>query len=327
VPGSIVRRVDHVNIVVPDPRALFDLLTQRLEIPIERPWARFPAFESGQAMLGIGHEPITYAPGRRTSVPPDAGLFAIAFEPEPLEGALQELAVRAIPHSISLEWDVTYRDDAEAFVLDEQAGPGERRRRWSLVTLGGLFADEAAARELSRWPRRGDGPGAERLGRVVGRLASGRLGGALTARTASAHPFCFLCEFHSFDVAASRTVVEEELGRRGGGPLGLVRTRELIVSARDAASEEERWQRLLDPVQPSQPGRWVLGDGPAIRLVEGAKDGIRAVVWEVHSTDRAADWLRGQGWLGEERDGELSIAPEPLQGLDVRLTDADSGAT
>jgi hypothetical protein len=327
VPGSIVRRVDHVNIVVPDPRALFDLFTRRLEIPIERPWARFPAFESGQAMLGIGHEPITYAPGRRTSVPRDAGLFAIAFEPEPLEHALPELAGRAIPHSIPLKWDVTYRDDADAFALDEQAGPGERRRRWSLVTLGGLFADEPAARELSRWPRRGDGPGAARLGRVVGRLASGRLGGALTARTASAHPFCFLCEFHSFDVAASRRVVEEELARRGGGPLGLIRTRELIVSARDPGSEEERWQRLLDPVQPSQPGRWVLGDGPAIRLVEGAKDGIRAVVWEVHSIDRAADWLRGQRWLGEESDGELSIAPEPLQGLDVRLAAADTGAT
>jgi hypothetical protein len=80
---AVVRRVDRVNIVVPHPRALFDWLTQRLELPIERPWARFSAFESGQAMLGIGHEPITYAPGRRTAVPPDAGFFALAFEPEP----------------------------------------------------------------------------------------------------------------------------------------------------------------------------------------------------------------------------------------------------
>jgi hypothetical protein len=60
--AAVVRRVDHVNIVVPKPRELFEFLTQRLEIPIERPWTRFPAFESGQAMLGIGHEPITYAP-------------------------------------------------------------------------------------------------------------------------------------------------------------------------------------------------------------------------------------------------------------------------
>ena len=67
---------------------LFDFLTGWLELPIERPWARFSAFESGQAMLGIGHEPITYAPGRRTGVPADAGFFAIAFEPEPLDRSL-----------------------------------------------------------------------------------------------------------------------------------------------------------------------------------------------------------------------------------------------
>ena len=319
--GPIIKRVDHLNIVVPRPRALFDALTRRLELPIERPWARFPAFESGQAMLGIGHEPITYAPGRRTAVPPDAGVFAIAFEPEPLERALPELARRGVPHSLPLGFGVTYADDPDALAPDERAGPGRRRRRWTLVTLGGLFADDESARELSRWPRRGDARGARTAGKVVGRLASGRLGGALMARTASARPFCFLCEFHSFDVAESRAATEKELARRGGGPLGLARTREIVVTARDAAVEQERWQRLLDPVEPSGAGRWELGDGPAIRLVEGAEDGIQALVWEVRSIERAADWLRSERWLGTERDGQVTIAAEPLQGLDIRLTE------
>ena len=62
-----------------------------------------------------------------------------------------------------------------------------------------------------------------------------------------------------------------------------------------------------------------LGDGPAVRLVEGTDDGIRAVVWEVDSLGRAADWLRAQGWFGEEHDGRVLIAPEPLQGLEVWL--------
>ena len=318
---SIVRRVDHLNIVVPRPRELFDFLTLRLGMPVERPWTRFPAFESGQAMLGIGHEPITYAPGRRTAVPPDAGLFAIAFEPAPLDAALDELALRRIPHSIPFEFGITYADDPDALALDEPAGPGRRRRRWTLVTLGGLFADDASARELSRWPRRGEGRGAAELGKLAGRLASGRLGGALMARTASARPFCFLCEFHSFDVAASRAAVAEELARRGGGPLGLVRTHEIIVTARDAAAEEARWQRLLDPAQPAAGGRWELGDGPAIRLVEGADDGIAALVWAVESLARAADALRAEGWLGDERDGAPTIAAESLQGLDVRLVE------
>ena len=38
------------------------------------------------------------------------------------------------------------------------------------------------------------------------------------------------------------------------------------------------------------------------------------------SLGRAADWLRAEGWLGDEREDGLSIAAEPLQGLEVRLT-------
>jgi hypothetical protein len=283
--------------------------------------ARFSAFESSQAMLGIGHEPIAYAPGRRTAAPTNAGFFALAFEPEPLERALPELARRAIPYSIPFAFAVTYPDDPEALTLDEPAGSGERRRRWTLVTLGGLFGDDASAREPSRWPRRGDELGGRPLGKALGRLASGPLGGVLMARLGSARPFCFLCEFRSFDVVKSRAVVAEALAHRDGGPLGLVRTRGIRVSARDLAAEEQRWQRLLDPVRPTESCRWELGDGPAIRLVEGADDGIQTVVWEVGSLGRAGDWLRAEGWLGEEREGEISIAAEPLQGLDVRLTD------
>jgi hypothetical protein len=44
--AAVVRRVDHVNIVVPKPRELFEFLTQRLEIPIERPWTRFPRLKA-----------------------------------------------------------------------------------------------------------------------------------------------------------------------------------------------------------------------------------------------------------------------------------------
>lgn len=318
--SAIVRRIDHLNIVVPRPRALFDLLTQRLQIPIERPWARFPAFESGQAMLGIGHEPIAYAPGRATAVPPDAGFFAIAFEPEPLDRALPELARRVIPHSNPFTFAVTYGDDPEAFALDERVGRESRRRRWTLVTLGGLLGDAAAARELSRWPRRGGSPGGRLLGKLLGRLASGRLGGVLMARMGSARPFCFLCEFHSFDVAEARATAGEELARREGGPLGLVGTREIVIEARNLADEERGWERLLAPATPSEPRRWELGDGPAIRLVEGDRDRIRQVVWEVGSLGRAADWLRREGWLGQVHNDGIYIASEPLQGLEIQLS-------
>ena len=94
------------------------------------------------------------------------------------------------------------------------------------------------------------------------------------------------------------------------------------MSARDLADERRRWDQLLHPAQPNDPGRWELGDGPALKLIEGSKDAIQSVVWEVTSLGRAADWLRGKGWLGETHENAVAIAREPLQGLDVRLAQA-----
>lgn len=113
----------------------------------------------------------------------------------------------------------------------------------------------------------------------------------------------------------------DEFARSGGGPLGVVDTAEVVVSARDLAAEEQRWQHLLDPIMPAERCHSEVCDGPAIRLVKGRDDGIEAVVWRVRSLGRAADWLRSQGWLGGQGEHELSIVAEPMQGLNVQLTD------
>jgi hypothetical protein len=32
--SAVIRRIDHLNVVVPDPRALFSFLADRLELPV-----------------------------------------------------------------------------------------------------------------------------------------------------------------------------------------------------------------------------------------------------------------------------------------------------
>jgi len=93
--SRVVRRIDHVNVVVPDPRGFFGLLTERFELPIGWPFTRFPSFESGAANLGINIEAVRYAPDRPSPVPEDAGVYAIAFEPEALPEARAQLAGRS----------------------------------------------------------------------------------------------------------------------------------------------------------------------------------------------------------------------------------------
>lgn len=96
------------------------------------------------------------------------------------------------------------------------------------------------------------------------------------------------------------------------------------MTARDLQAERDRWQRFLDPVTPDDHGRWSLGDGPALRLIEGTDDAIHSVVWEVSSLGQAARWLQAKGWLEDKVDDGIKIAVEPLQGLDVRLAEPQS---
>jgi hypothetical protein len=100
---AVVRRIDHVNVVVPDRLGFFRLLTEQFELPVAWPFTRFPSFESGAAGLGINIEAVRYAPGRPSPVREDAGLYAIACEPV-LAEARGELARREIPHSPPLRF-------------------------------------------------------------------------------------------------------------------------------------------------------------------------------------------------------------------------------
>ena len=312
-----MRRIDHLNVVVPDPRGLFRVLTERFELPVAWPFTRFPSFESGAAGLGINIEVVRYAPGRPSPAPENAGLYAIAFEPEALTEARAELARRKIPHSPPLRFTGRYPAGANTPVFHKRSSqPGGL---WTLVFLGGLIGDESSAERYSRGIERGDSRLAPLLGWIGGRLGSGRFAARFSSQRISKRPFVFLCEYQGFNIPEGHAAGLADLASHDGGPLGLVRTRELVVAARDAAAEADRWQRLLDPLEPTEPGRWQPGEGPAVRIVESGEDRIERMVWTVRSLDGAADWLRKQGLFGDRRDGTIRIAPEALQGVNTWL--------
>ena len=319
-----MRRVDHLNVIVPDPPGLLRTFTDLFELPLAFPTTRLPGFTSGGAYLGVVYEVIRYAPGRPSPVREDAGIHAIACEPEPLAGARSELARRQIPHSPPMKITGRWPAEADTPIFHRTEESGEL---WTLVGVGGMIGNEVSARRFSRGMERGDGRLAPLVGRISGRMGSGRLAERFIAQTVTDRPFVFLCEFHGFNVPdETHATGLAELASRDGGPLGLVRTHELVITARDAAAEAERWQRLLDPLQPTDPGRWQPGDGPAVRVVEGGEDRIERTVWSVRSLERAADWLREHGMLREGPDGAVGIDPEILQGVNVWLT-ADPSPT
>jgi hypothetical protein len=318
--AKVVRRVDHLNIVVPDPHALFTFFTEHLQLPVAWPWMRMPGWDSGHAGVDVTYEAIRYAPSRSIALAHEP-LYAIAFEPAPIREAIEQLAERKIPHSPPMPYTSQYPEHVHKVFPDLEA-VRERSKLFTLVMLGGFLGDKRLASRYSRGPFRGQSRLGRALAPLVGRIAgSPRTGDRLLAAVVSNSPFLFLCEFHGFDVSKRRSLIAQELRNRQGGPLGVRLTREIVVHARELGSEIDRWDRLLRPVSQIEPGLWRLSDGPAIRLTEGPDDRIAGLVWEVESLDHAAEWLRAREWLSE-RSGVVRISPEPVQGLEITLVEA-----
>lgn len=99
-PKPVIRQVDHILVQTNDPRLLFDLFTDTLQLPIAWPIADYAAFTSGG--VGAGNVNIEVLRPGSPKNPAEAGGAAeahftgIAFEPYPLSECLTELKARGI---------------------------------------------------------------------------------------------------------------------------------------------------------------------------------------------------------------------------------------
>lgn len=130
----------------------------------------------------------------------------------------------------------------------------------------------------------------------------------------------FLCQFGD-DLPARRRRWLEQLQSRDGGPLSVHSIREIVYGAKDVKPMQVHWQKLLDPLQASSQGLWLVGGGPAIRVIQADEDGIRELVVNVKSLKQARRFLKEHGLLGTEQPAALTVAASPLQGLKITLVE------
>jgi hypothetical protein len=121
------------------------------------------------------------------------------------------------------------------------------------------------------------------------------------------------------DHAEKRAADRERLRAAGGGPLGVESVKEVVAGVRDFDAARELWRRLYAPAVEKAEGSWEIEDGPALRLVRADRDSIQRLVLKVSEPLRAETFLRESGMLGAVNENEIHIAPESLEGLDVRL--------
>ena len=205
--------------------------------------------------------------------------------------------------------------------------PGQTEQQPRL--LGFAFEPEALDESLRQLTLRGLAAGVRR--ELVGSRPDGSRGVLWTNVTllqfsdsdnpANGTVHVFLSEYSPayVDVRQRRERLRQQLAASGGGPLGVVDVREVVVGVRDLEMARRLWQRLLDPAPSSGPNTWRVGDGPAIRLVPAPQDRMQALVIRVASLDRAKAFLSDNRLLGAATEGQVTIDPSKVGGLDLRL--------
>ena len=94
-----------------------------------------------------------------------------------------------------------------------------------------------------------------------------------------------------------------------------------MIGAANFEEAQGQWQRLFTPLSPVSGGRWELSEGPALRLVPAAQDGVVALVWKVGSLAQAKAFLAEKHMLGHVLEQQITVAPPTMLGLDIRLVE------
>lgn len=294
MPETIVKRVDHLVVRVHSPEPLLSTLTQQLLLPTAWPLTTNPFFSSAGVHLGnLNLELMQISQQSRP-----ARLYGIGFELQPYDISLPELKARGIPHT----------PPAPFFILDDQ---GWQVTAWNNVYLGGLLDDNHAGRMFFSFSQRASPNTWEKTS--LPRPFIRRYGLPFVYDTVYRNGMVFAVEYNPSWRAANIT---EEANHAG---LEVQRVFEVTIGVQQYERAYYCWKALLEPYPEIRKGIWKLPGGPNLRLVQRPANGLRRMVWQVASLNRAAQFLFKRGMLGKERDGMLTIDPAKVMGLDIRL--------
>ena len=131
----------------------------------------------------------------------------------------------------------------------------------------------------------------------------------------------FICDYKDRDrVAEGRRRASSELATKGGGPLGFVSLKELVVGVKSVREASAAWRKLLDAPGPGMDSVFAFGPGPKVRLVSADAEGIQSIVIGVKSASRARQFLAERRMLGGD-GGQLRIDPSAIGGLNIVLVE------
>lgn len=192
------------------------------------------------------------------------------------------------------------------------------KTEWKMLAFEPAGDTEAATAELRR---RGvahsepdvstyrDADGKE----IVGWTNTGLIGAGLS-------DIVFVCDYQARQkVAGMHQKGADELVRARGGPLGVRGLKAIEVGVTDLKAARLEWRKLIDLPEQEHGDVFHFGAGPSVHLVSAGSPGIREIVLQVDSVERAKTFLTQRQMLGATNGSSISIAPATIGGLAVRL--------
>src|ERR1044071_1036758 len=311
---KIVKQLDHLIVRVDDPQPLFKLLSETLKLPIAWPLRSYPSFMSGGVTIGnLYLEILSCAPPRASSSGNStaARFAAIAFEADSLDESVHELERRKIPHGPVTQYVEIEADGSETklyanVILGKLLGSSF----WidTMILMGRLPGASAMAKP-------GKGGALVRWG--IGKVMSGNLVFLVEYSYGSFTNLPHWSEFRNHD--EKRAADRASLEAQAGGALGVESVKEIVAGVQDVEEVDRSWGRFLAPGAASASNLWEIADGPAVRLVSANENAIKTLVLKVSSLERAESFLAEREMVGSRVENQLTIAPEKIYGLNVRL--------
>jgi hypothetical protein len=118
-------------------------------------------------------------------------------------------------------------------------------------------------------------------------------------------------------VEARRQQLGNRLALNGGGPLGVLSIREILIATRNLETDRAAWDQLLEKKVLTESRDFETG--PLVRLSPGSIDGISEILITVHSLDRARRFLEAEGLLGAATAKKIYLNPSKVQDLKIGL--------
>jgi hypothetical protein len=291
---ALVKKVDRVVVRAQDPQALLYTFTQLLLLPQAWSLSTNPFFSSAGVHLGNLNLEILHA----GSTSPAARLFGLAFCLAPFEHSLPALEERGIPHTPPQPF----------FMVDDQ---GWQVTSWTSVYLGGLLGETPASRLFFNLSQRAPGEAWEK-GTLPTPL-NRRFGLPFLLNRVYPRGITYAIEYNPAWYAQN---IHDDPAHSGLDVKGVY---EICIGSTNFARARSCWQALLQPYAEIHPGIWQLPGDLHLRLVPAAQDGIRGMTLQVHSLNRAVQFLNRREMLGNQKQGSARIHPRKVHGLDIHL--------